>query len=211
MTDGGDLPWLQDPTGGDVTTAWGAGYRDFISLDPANEALPEAYSLTDNDLADPASRAELKEILRGLAVLKDEDADRLSDYWELETFDGDLSSGPSDERDGDASDGLIEYALGSHANDPASLPLTLQGDLESEGEQFQTVFFRQRLGKADGLVYTVEFSRDGKLWSSAPEDVIEISRMSIFDGTGTELVGFRVVRSIAEQGRGFLRVRVALP
>ncbi|MGI9239968.1 MAG: hypothetical protein ACR2RV_04160, partial [Verrucomicrobiales bacterium] len=119
MTDGRDLPWLQDPTGGDVTTEWGAGYRDFISLDPANEALPEAYSLTDNDLADPAKRAELKEILLGLAELKDEDADRLSDYWEVEMFDGDLSSGPSDERDGDGADGLIEYALGSDANDPA--------------------------------------------------------------------------------------------
>ena len=36
MTQGNDLPWLQDPTGGDVTADWGARWRDFVILDPAN-------------------------------------------------------------------------------------------------------------------------------------------------------------------------------
>ncbi len=211
MTDGRNMPWLQDTTGGSVTANWGAGYRDFIFIDPANERLVDGYSLTDNDLADPANRAELKAILLGLAELKDEDDDKISDYWEDQMFDGDRSAGLSDDRDQDNSDGLLEYGLGSHAGDPASLPIMSTGFLTSGGEQYQAISFRSRLGTAGGLEYTVEFSRDGILWSSAPEDVVEYGRLNPYDGTGTEIVIFRAVRPASEQARGFLRVRVGMP
>ena len=210
MTAGRDMPWLQDTTGGDVTTSWGADYRDFLILDPANMQPIAAYNLTQNSLSDPENRAELTAILLGLAVLKDEDADKLSDYWEDEMFEGDRSGLPADDRDNDRGDALLEYSLGSHAANPASLPDPSMGSVMVGGEEFQTITFRQRLGAAGGLKYTVGFSRDAVHWSSAEGNVIELSRTNPYDGTGTEIVTFQVASPISENGRGFLRVRATI-
>ena len=206
MTDGRDLPWLQDTTGGEVTTNWKAGYRDFVIIDPANERSVDAYNLTENPLSDPANREELKAILLGLAELRDTDGDKLSDFWEDEMFDGDLSSGPDDNRDQDNSTELLEYALGSHADDPASMPRLVTGSLLIGGDEFPTITFRRRLGASGGLVYAVELSTDLGVWSSAPADLIELIRINPYDGTGTEIVTYRTVRSMdaLPQGRGCL-------
>ncbi|MCP5117629.1 MAG: hypothetical protein GY953_42945 [bacterium] len=151
-----------------MTTAWSAAWRDFVILDPANMRPVAAYNLTDNPLSDPANRAELKAILLGIAELKDEDADKLSDYWEDEMHEGDRSAGLTDDRDQDNSDELLEYGLGSHAGKPGSLPITSPGTLTAGEEQFQAISFRKRLGASGGLEYIVEFSSDGIHWSSAP-------------------------------------------
>ncbi|MFT4547507.1 MAG: hypothetical protein ACI9UA_002735 [Pseudoalteromonas tetraodonis] len=194
-----------------MTTAWGAGYRDFVMLDPANERPIAAYNLSIHSLSSAANRAELKSLLLGLAVLKDDDNDKLSDYWEDEVFDGDDSAGPEDDTDGDGGNERLEYALSSDPDSGASLPDTSLATMLVEGAEFQVIIFRRRLGVAGGLQYAVEFSRDGIGWSAAAEEVIEIASTNPYDGTGSEVVSVRVVRPISEQGRGLLRVRVTLP
>ena len=214
MTDGRDLPWLQDPTGGAVTIAWEAQYRDFVILDPANEKPVAAYNLTANSLEDPANRAELKAILRGVAVLKDDDNDKLSDFWEDEVFDGDHSNNEAtDDRDSDSANELLEYGLGSDAGDPDSLPITRSGNVAVGEERFQAILFRRRLGAAGGLIYVVEFSRDLVSWSTSPTDVVEVESINPYDGTGTEIVLFRGTKPLpgAQGSRGYMRVRVICP
>jgi hypothetical protein len=87
------------------------------------------------------------------------------------------------------------------------------GTLVLGEDQFSTITFRRRLGASGGLTYTVEFSEDLTSWSSEVEDVVEISRVNPYDGTGTEIVTFRIVRPISAltTGKGYLRVRADLP
>ena len=193
-----------------MTTSWRAGYRDFVILDPANMRPIAAYNLTDNPLSNPDNRAELTGILLGLAQLKDEDGDKLSDYWE-DQMHGERSGGQGDDLDGDRSDALIEYGLGSHSGDAGILPEVFPGTVSLGGESYHAVTFRRRLGAAGGLSYVVEFSRDGRSWSSSPADIIEFSQFNPYDGTGTEFTFFRTARPVGEEDRGLWRVRVLFP
>ena len=108
MTQGRDLPWLQDTSGGDVTADWGAAWRDFVIIDPANGRPLAAYNLSNNSLDIAENYNELKGILTGLAALKDGDGDGLSDYWEEEMSEGDLSRDPADDYDRDRATVLLE-------------------------------------------------------------------------------------------------------
>ncbi|MBX2798331.1 MAG: hypothetical protein KTR31_11695 [Myxococcales bacterium] len=51
ITDGRDLPWLQDTDEDMVWTLWGIEYRDVVVLDEDNR-LVDVLNLTTNDLAD---------------------------------------------------------------------------------------------------------------------------------------------------------------
>ena len=66
MSDGRDLPWLQDTYLDDVWTEWQVTFRDVVVLDENNIPVA-AYNLTVHDLSDPANYAELKRILKTAA------------------------------------------------------------------------------------------------------------------------------------------------
>lgn len=59
MTEGRDLPWLQDVAEVDVWGTWGVGYRDVWILDRENQLLA-VYNVTEHNLEDPLNYEELK-------------------------------------------------------------------------------------------------------------------------------------------------------
>lgn len=61
ITDGRDLPWLQNTAEADVWAAWGVGYRDVWVLDGEN--LPVGiFNVTNNNLSDPTNYDTLKQM-----------------------------------------------------------------------------------------------------------------------------------------------------
>ena len=211
MTEGRDLPWLQDETG-EVTTSWQAAYRDFVILDPANAQPMAAYNLSLNPLELSDNYQELKAILLDLAVLRDGDTDGVSDYWEEEVFNGSVVPMPTDDGDGDQADALLEYAFASSDDDPASLPLIDAGILTAGEDQFHTVSFRRRLGASGGLSYVLEIGSDLSGWAAATAgELIEVGVVNPYDGTGTEIVTLRSALPITSMPAGQIRVRVELP
>ncbi len=62
MTDGRDLPWLQDTVVDDVWGSWAPVYRDVVILDESNIEI-DVFNLTVHDLGDPLEYAALKQIL----------------------------------------------------------------------------------------------------------------------------------------------------
>lgn len=66
MTNGRDLPWLQDTASESVWTAWDVTWRDVVILDGANRRIA-TYNLTEFPLSDAANYAELKAILESAA------------------------------------------------------------------------------------------------------------------------------------------------
>lgn len=63
ITEGRDLPWLQDTAEADVWTLWDVAYRDVILLD-AEGVVIGVYNLTSNDLADPSNYDTLESWLQ---------------------------------------------------------------------------------------------------------------------------------------------------
>jgi hypothetical protein len=211
MTNGRDLPWLQDTNEENVQAAWKASYRDVVILNPANDQPLAAFNLTTFDLGEAENRTALKNLLLSVAELVDEDNDKLSDFWEAEMFNNDYGASPEDNSDGDSAIDFLEYAHGSHANRPASQPGLTTEVLELEGQQYLSLTFRQRLGEAGGLNYAVEFGSELSSWESGAEAVVEMARINPYDGTGTEVVTYRSARPLtALPDRGFLRVRCSL-
>lgn len=215
MTDGRDLPWLQDwdvdANGiGDVEELWEPQYRDLFILNPRHE-LVGVFNLTIHNLGVESERSELKRLLRDAAKLVDTDHDGLSDVWEEDPRFGvgDLSATPSTDRDGDSATDFSEYAFGSRASDASSIPTTVIGVVEIEGERYPTITFQRRLGRAGGLSYHVEFSSSLEHWVSGPGVVVEVRTLNRFDGTAT--VTFRTAQPVSRlHGGGFLRVRCEL-
>ena len=62
ITNGRDLPWLQDTTEANVVASWAVTYRDLVVLDDDNEVF-SVYNLTSHDLSNPDNYATLKAIL----------------------------------------------------------------------------------------------------------------------------------------------------
>lgn len=67
ITDGRDLPWLQETGEEQVWAPWGITYRDVVILDGENLYFG-AYNLTSNDLRGPAARNELLDLFRDAAA-----------------------------------------------------------------------------------------------------------------------------------------------
>ncbi len=61
ITNGRDLPWLQDTVDWNVWGTWAPTYRDVIVLDGNNEVYT-VFNLTSNTLATPANYDALKQI-----------------------------------------------------------------------------------------------------------------------------------------------------
>ena len=66
ITEGRDLPWLQDEASEEVWIHWGAAWRDVYLLDDNNDFI-ERFSLTEFDLDDPENYDSLKADLLELA------------------------------------------------------------------------------------------------------------------------------------------------
>ena len=62
ITEGRDLPWLQNTTEADAWSAWGVEYRDVVVIAPDGTVVG-IYNLSENDLADPARVDELRDLL----------------------------------------------------------------------------------------------------------------------------------------------------
>ena len=60
ITDGRDLPWLQDTAADDVWGEWLADWRDLVVLD-ANNELAWRQNLTDHDITLEANYADVKQ------------------------------------------------------------------------------------------------------------------------------------------------------
>lgn len=58
ITQGRDIGWLQETVEEPVWTDWGITYRDVVLLDRDNNVVG-IYNLTQHNLSDPASYAEL--------------------------------------------------------------------------------------------------------------------------------------------------------
>ncbi len=54
VTNGRDIPWLQDVNGVDVWSSWNVTYRDVIILDQYNQVYA-VYNLSTNSLGVPAN------------------------------------------------------------------------------------------------------------------------------------------------------------
>ena len=104
------------------------------------------------------------------SVDQDGDSDGLPDAWELEHF-GILSQSHDGDFDGDGLQNLLEYALMSNPVDPNSLrlPRTSIGD---DGHLNLTFI---RLVDVPGLVYTIEFSEDLKVWQAAADRITSVT------------------------------------
>jgi len=62
ITVGRVLPWLQPMAGEEIWTLWQVVYRDVIIVGPGNERLG-VFNLTEQDLANPANYAALRDQL----------------------------------------------------------------------------------------------------------------------------------------------------
>ncbi len=67
MTQGRDLPWLQDDGATQVWDDWHANWRDLIILDEENTRVA-VFNLTSHTLSDPSNYLEVKTLLRNLAA-----------------------------------------------------------------------------------------------------------------------------------------------
>jgi hypothetical protein len=59
ITQGRDLPWLQDVPEQNVWETWGIAFRDVVILDGENKVVA-VFNLTQQNLGDPANYAALK-------------------------------------------------------------------------------------------------------------------------------------------------------
>ncbi|UCE01384.1 MAG: hypothetical protein JSW67_08755 [Candidatus Latescibacterota bacterium] len=66
ISNGRDLPWLQEGGGHSVWTQWQVTYRDVILLDAENKPTT-IYNLTEHSLANASDYDTLKSLLRQAA------------------------------------------------------------------------------------------------------------------------------------------------
>ena len=68
ITDGRDLPWLQETAEVDVWAAWQIAYRDVVVVGPDNRVV-EVFNLTQKDLEVAENYAALKDLLQRVSAL----------------------------------------------------------------------------------------------------------------------------------------------
>jgi hypothetical protein len=62
MTEGRDIPWLQDTAGANVWGSWNATWRDLVIVNGCNEIV-QVINLTSNDLGVPSNYTMIKNAL----------------------------------------------------------------------------------------------------------------------------------------------------
>ena len=67
ITNGRDIPWLQDVVTEDVWSSWNVTYRDVFVLDPYNQVYA-VYNLTSNSLLTPANYDTLLQLFLDAAT-----------------------------------------------------------------------------------------------------------------------------------------------
>jgi hypothetical protein len=67
ITDGRNLPWLQDVVTEDVWSSWNVTYRDVFVLDPYNQVYA-VYNLTSNNLSADANYDTLLQLFLDAAT-----------------------------------------------------------------------------------------------------------------------------------------------
>ena len=70
MTNGRDLPWLQEDESNNVWDQWAVNYRDVVILDADNRIFA-IYNVTDHNLSQPDGYAGLRAILLAAAGVTD--------------------------------------------------------------------------------------------------------------------------------------------
>ena len=206
ITNGVDLPWLQDTSAQGAQAAWVPSYRDVVIVDANNEQVA-SYNLTTHNLAFEENRNELKALLLETAEFEDADGDSLGDDWEDYHFGEEDSETAEGDRDLDRRSNFAEYSFGSDPSDPSSLPGVGLAIEEDEGKRYLTITFRRRLGQAGGLRYVIEESEDLENWTELEIAATEIRRVNPYDGTGTLIVTCRAPDPLADGvGTGYFRV-----
>ena len=69
MSDGRNMPWLQETASLDVWGLWEVTYRDVIVVDATGKPM-DVYNLSSNDLGDEANYAVMIQMLRDGAVAR---------------------------------------------------------------------------------------------------------------------------------------------
>ena len=67
ITDGRNIPWLQNTAEVDAWNLWEVQYRDVVIVD-RDGVQADVFNVTENDLSQPDTYERLKTILRGLAT-----------------------------------------------------------------------------------------------------------------------------------------------
>ncbi len=67
ITDGRNIPWLQNTAEVDAWNLWEVTYRDVIIVDE-DGVQRDVFNVTDNDLSQPDTYERLKSILRDLGT-----------------------------------------------------------------------------------------------------------------------------------------------
>ena len=67
ITDGRDLPWLQETAEVDMWAAWQIAYRDVVVVGPDNRVV-EVFNLTQKDLGVAENYAALKDLLQRVSA-----------------------------------------------------------------------------------------------------------------------------------------------
>jgi hypothetical protein len=212
LVTGRTLPWMRPHSAAtDPASSWQAVYRDVIIIDRYNNRRA-VYNLTLHpiDGALNPNRAELKQILIGIATHTDSDGDSLPDDWEVAQLGGLDLSPASVLPNGESV--LTTFAFCQNAG--ALNPLA-QAECRIEpdgGDEFLTLRFRRRVGLAGGLTYRVEQTGDFLTWTDAENDLVAIAPpVPMFDGTGTELVALRLNQPVTALPLRSLRIRLSLP
>jgi len=208
MYAGKPLSWMRDNDTLNITGSWGAVFRDVIILDPANGKV-EAFNVTTHPIdgsspANTANRTTLKNKLLAAATAADTDNDRLPDYWERLTY-GDLTrNGASTHSSGITT--LMHYAH-CGAVPGTALPEGLPR-IVALPDGTVSVFYTRRRGTAFGLTCLPEFSAHLNDWSANAAGWEEWSLRPLYDGSGGEVVEWKILQPGAAQ---FVRVRSVLP
>jgi hypothetical protein len=157
----------------------------------------------------------------------DTDADGMADTWENESF-GNLFQSSAMDRDGDGITNLVEFALGSNANNSASVSLqsTRLVDTNATPGNELVIVAAVRSGAVftasgnaqsatiDQLTYRVEASTDLSAFDAPVEALALPLSPSLTESlpqapTGWEYRAFRLSGSDGLLGKGFLRIQVS--
>jgi hypothetical protein len=184
-------------------------YRDAIILDGNGEFFA-VQNLSDESLSSGGNRIKFANTLLSAATITDTDIDGLPDRWEFDHF-GSIEANAETAVAGGTS-ALIAYAFSQDPMryTPSQAPvvsLARQGDLH-----FLQLRYRRRLGgEGERIQYTPELSTDGIRWTAEPSDWEEVGRENPWDGSGTEVVTLRLLRSIEGTNTILARLRVESP
>ena len=189
------LSWLQETSDERVWTNWGVTYRDVWILDSSNR-LSGVFNLTQHDLSRASEFTALKSMFIAVANSGDGDKDSLPDQWEALYPE---STEPDADKDGDGYSNFVEFAFGTHPQDPTSYPV-----IRTTAPAGQlTLSFTRWAGTP--FQFVVEGSTNLTTWSGAR---ITATKLNRYDGTGRATTSYKLPRPVAPLPMSFARVKL---